>query len=370
MEFWGALVESSNVHPSDARLAAARLADRMAAEGIPLGCNSEGIPMTRADLEDLTNPARRMLIAARPFTAFQLNELVLGAIEAAKRVYDAMSAYGLADTNVEIAVREIKKRGGHLRERDDYKSRGYHVYGRDKKAPKDLELAKALLGEHLRDKGDYPPRAEDRLYRFLQMKEEELIEAGLLTVTPDNPEKVRKEREKGTIIAAGPRTIFSKLKEKRKAHWLAIQEVYAAGNDWAEHWASRDPTVWRDWNNLVTEIGADHFNPRDYIRHLGDAAANAMAAQMQRTDEAKPLASKFMYEAARKLEFPNSDPVRTLMQSSLRVCLADEATLLSAAGLPAKWIPEIRTNIVFAPTLEIACANLRVVGEIISKRSC
>ena len=209
--------------------------------------------MTRADLEDLTNPARRMLIATRPFTAFQLNELALrvcsgctgnqiaegltkgGAIEAAKRVYDAMSAYGLADTNVEIAVREIKKRGGHLRERDDYKSRGYHVYGRDKKAPKDLELAKALLGEHLRDKGKYPTHAEDRLYRFLQIKEEELIEAGILTVTPDDPEKIRKEREKGMIIAAGPRTIFSKLKEKRKAHWLAIQEVYAAGNDWAEH---------------------------------------------------------------------------------------------------------------------------------------
>ena len=254
--------------------------------------------MTRANLEDLTNPARRMLIATRPFSAFQLNDLALrvcsgctgtqiaegltkgGAIEAAKRVYDAMSAYGLADTNVEVAVREIKRRGGHLRERDDYRSRGYHVYSRDKKAPKDLELAKALLGEHLRDKGEYPTHAEDRLYRFLQIKEEEWIEAGVLTVTPDDPEKIRKERKKGAIIASGPRTIFSKLKEKRKAHWLAIQEVYAAGNEWAEHWAarySRDPTVWHDWNNLAAEIGADHFNPRDYLRHVNDAAARAMA---------------------------------------------------------------------------------------------
>ena len=189
-----------------------------------------------------------------------------------------------------------------------------------------------------------------------------MIEAGILKVTPDDPEKVRKERKKGMIIAAGPRTIFSKLKEKRKAHWLAIQEVYAAGNDWAARY-SRDPTVWHDWSNLATEIGAGHFNPRDYIRHVNDAAARAMADQTQRTDEAKPLASKFRYEAARKLEYPNCDLVRALMQTSLRVCLADEATLLSAAGLPAKWIPEIKTNIVFAPTLEIACANLKVVVE-------
>ena len=184
VEFWGALVACNEVHPSDARLAAARLADRMAA-GISLGCNSPirdtsdpghelsvgklesrldivhllvtlgrevkwiqenhssgqnihaepseqggremrereptknplegetkitqeqivqkvrgeielgGLPitfdflrdpaaerrerkvMTRADLEDLTNPARRMLIATRPFTAVQLNELAL-----------------------------------------------------------------------------------------------------------------------------------------------------------------------------------------------------------------------------------------------------------------------------------------------------
>ena len=340
--------------------------------------------MTRADLEDLTNPARRMLIATRPFLGFptqrsrtrvcsgctgtQIAEGLTkgGAIEAAKRVYDAMSAYGLADTKVEVAVREIKSRGGHLRERDDYRSRRYHVYGRDKKAPKDLELAKALLGEHLRDKGEYPTHAEDRLYRFLQIKEEELVEAGVLTVTPDDPEKIRKEREKGAIIASGPRTIFSKLKEKRKAHWLAIQEVYAARNDWAERWAarySRDPTVWHDWDNLAAEIGADHFNPRDYLQRVNDAAARAMADQMQRTDEAKPLASKFMYEAARKLEYPNCDMVRSLMQTSLRVRLADEATLLSAAGLPRTWVPEIKTNIVFAPTLEIACANLKVVVE-------
>ena len=221
-----------------------------------------------------------------------------GAIEAAKRVYDAMSAYGLADTKVEVAVREIKSRGGHLRERDDYRSRDYHLYSRDKKAPKDLELAKALLGEHLRDKGEYPTHAEDRLCRFLQIKEEELVEAGVLTVTPHNPDKIRKEHE-----------------EKRKAHWLAIQEVYAAGNDWAEHWAarySRDPTVWRDWDNLAAEIGADHLNPRHYLQHVNDAAARAMADQMQRTDEAKPLASKFMYEAARKLEYPNCDMVRSL----------------------------------------------------------
>ena len=335
--------------------------------------------MTQGDLEDLTNPARRMLIATRPYTAFHLNELALrvcsgctgtqiaegltkGAVEAAKRVYDATSAYGLENTKVEIAVQEIKRRGGQIRERDDYKARGYHVYGRDK----DLELAKALLGEHLRDKGEYPTHAEDRLYRFLQIKEEELTEAGLLTVMPDDPQKVRKEREKGNIIASGPRTIFSKLKEKRKAHWLAIKEVYAAGDDWAEHWAARysgDPTVWHDWKALADEIGADHFNPRDYIAHVNDAAARAMAAQMQRTDEAKPLASKFMYEAARTLEYPNHKLVRALMQSSLRVCLADEATLLSAAGLPSGWVPEIKTNIVFAPTLEIACANLKVVVE-------
>ena len=113
-------------------------------------------------------------------------------------------------------MQEIKRRGGQIRERDDYKGRGYHVYGRDKKAPKDLELAKALLGGHLRDKEKYPTHAEDRLYRFLQIKEEELTEAGLLTVMPDDLQKVRKEREKGNIIASGPRTIFSKLKEEEE----------------------------------------------------------------------------------------------------------------------------------------------------------
>ena len=50
--------------------------------------------------------------------------------------------------------------------------------------PRGLEFAKALLGSHLRDKNQDPTHAECRLYKFLQYKEQELQEAGLLDI-PD-----------------------------------------------------------------------------------------------------------------------------------------------------------------------------------------
>ena len=55
--------------------------------------------------------------------------------------------------------------------------------------------------------------------------------------------------------------------------------------------------------------------------------------ERQRTNTAMPI-SEFMYRVVKDLEYPNWQLVSALMQSSLRVALEDEATLMSAAGLP------------------------------------
>ena len=86
--------------------------------------------------------------------------------------------------------------------------------------------------------------------------------------------------------------------------------------------------------------------------------------ERQRTDAAMPIASKFMYRVVKDLEYPNWQLVSALMQSSLRVALEDEATLLSAAGLPAKWVPEIVREALFAPNLEVVCVNMGVVCNV------
>ena len=80
-----------------------------------------------------------------------------------------------------------------------------------------------------------------------------------------------------------------------------------------------------------------------------------------------PIASEFMYRVVKDLEYPNWQLVSALMQSSLRVALEDEATLMSAAGLPAKWVPEIVREALFAPNLEVVCVNMGVVCKHINQ---
>ena len=152
------------------------------------------------------------------------------------------------------------------------------------------------MGKQLRDKNQDPTHAECRLYKFLQYKEQELQEAGLLDIPENDPEKGAKGKKKGEILSSAPQTIFFSLRDKRKAHWEAVKEVYEAGNDCWEHCASRyqrEPTDWRDWNRMAQAVGADHFNPREYARYVEEAAMIAHDRERQRTDTAMPIASEF-----------------------------------------------------------------------------
>ena len=83
---------------------------------------------------------------------------------------------------------------------------------------------------------------------------------------------------------------------------------------------------------MATAVGADHFNPKEYARYVEEAAMIHMTM---------PLVSECMYRVVKDLEYPNWQLVSALMQSLLRVALENEARLLSAAGLPAKWVPEV-----------------------------
>ena len=324
------------------------------------------------DIQNYSDPNRRNIIATAQFSAFQLNDLIArvageytanelvkhltdaGAAEAALRVAECMETYGHGERQLKEYAQDIKANRGYMRDKDDYDSRGHYVRGRDKKAPRGLELAKALMGRH----------AECRLYKFLQYKEQEMQEAGLLDIPEDDPEKGAKGKRKGEILSSAPKTIFFTLRNRRKAHWQAVKEVYEAGNDWWEHWASRyqrEPTAWHDWDRMVSAVGADHFNPKEYARYVEEAAAIAHDRERQRTDTAMPIASEFMYGVVKDLEYPNWQLVSALMQSSLRVALEDKATLLSAAGLPAKWVPEVVREALFAPNLEVVCVNIGIV---------
>ena len=108
---------------------------------------------------------------------------------------------------------------------------------------------------------------------------------------------------------------------------------------------------------MAQAVGADHFSPRECARYVEEAAMIAHDRERQRTDTAMPIASEFMYWVVKDLEYPNWQLVSALMQSSLRVALEDEATLMSAAGLPAKWVPEVVREALFAPNLEVVCVN-------------
>ena len=124
---------------------------------------------------------------------YTANELIkgltdAGAAEATLRVAETMQDYG----HGERPLREYaqKKANKHfMRDKDDYDNRGRYVQSRDKRARRGLEFAKALMGKHLRDKNQDPTHAECRLYKFLQYKEQELQEAGLLDTPENDPEK-------------------------------------------------------------------------------------------------------------------------------------------------------------------------------------
>ena len=184
---------------------------------------------------------------------YTANELIkgltdAGAAEAALRVAETMQNYGHGERPLREYAQEIKAIKGYMRDKDDYDS-GRYVQTKDKRAPRGLEFAKALMGRHLRDKSQDPAHAECPLYKFLQYKEQELQEAGLLDIPENDPEKGAKGKNKGEILSSARRTIFFSLRDKRKAHWEAVKEVYEAGNDWWEHWASRyqrDPADWHD----------------------------------------------------------------------------------------------------------------------------
>ena len=111
-----------------------------------------------------------------------------------------MEMYGYGDMRLKECSQDVKVRQGYVREKDDYGDRGYYVRGKDKKAPSNLELAKVLLEKNLRDRGADLTHAECRLYKFLQFKEQELQEAGLLDIPVDDPEKGVKGKKKGEIL--------------------------------------------------------------------------------------------------------------------------------------------------------------------------
>ena len=160
-----------------------------------------------------------MMVTAKPFSAFQLNELALrvcgpylvediakgldegGAVEAATRIVETARMYG------------ILRKGDW--EKNDYWERGYRDSYYKKAAP-GLEIARVLLGDHLNERDREPSRAESRLYKFLQIKEQEMVEAGVLQhIAEDDDDEDgqqgRKGKRKGRRRNKGAASCFARL---------------------------------------------------------------------------------------------------------------------------------------------------------------
>ena len=185
------------------------------------------------DIQNFSDPSRRNIIATTAFSAFQLNDLIArvageytanelikgltdaGAAEAALRVAEMMQNCGHGEGPLREYAQEIKANKGYMRDKDDYDARGRYVQSRDKRAPRGLEFAKALMGRHLRDKSQDPTHAECRLYKFLQYKEQELQE-GSWTSLRTIRKRERRVRGKGRSCRVRHRPFSSRCETSAK----------------------------------------------------------------------------------------------------------------------------------------------------------
>ena len=158
---------------------------------------------------------------------------------------------------------EIQDRDGWTREKNDYWERGYRD-GYYKKAAPGLEIARVLLGDHLNERDREPSRAESRLYKFLQINEQEMVEAGVLQHIAEDDDEDGQQGRKGK----------RKGRRRNKGKGRSMKRETCT-----EHSASRyakEPAAWVNFDKLAQSMGATKFRVHKYMRYVDIAASEVL----------------------------------------------------------------------------------------------